>query len=272
MAKLVIEPKSIAQQYWRDLWRYRELFAMLAWRDVAVRYKQTVIGIAWALLRPIFTMLAFTFVFSKVAHLSSDGGQPYALMVFTAMLPWQLFSSALVSASDSLVNDANLVSKVYFPRLLVPAASVVVALIDFALGSCVLIAMIVWYRAWPNIQVLAVLPLTLLAAVLALGPGLLLATLNAKYRDFRHALPFITQFGIYVTPIGFSSSLVSDKWRPLFECNPMVGVVDGFRWAVLDSVAFPARALAISTGVAVIMLAIGINRFRAAETTLVDVL
>ena len=272
MARLEIEPKSVAQQYWRDLWRYRELFAMLAWRDVAVRYKQTVIGIAWAVIRPIFTMLAFTFVFSNVAHLSSDGGKPYALMVFTAMLPWQLFSSALVSASDSLVNDANLVSKVYFPRLLVPAASVVVALIDFALSSCVLIAMIIWYGAWPNLQVLAVIPLTLLAAVLALGPGLFLATLNARYRDFRHALPFITQFGIYVTPIGFSSSLVSDKWRPLFDCNPMVGVVDGFRWAVLDSVPFPGRALAISVGVAAVMLALGINRFRAAETTLVDVL
>lgn len=272
MSRLVIEPKSVAQQYWRDLWRYRELFTMLAWRDISVRYKQTVIGIAWAVLRPVFTMLAFTFVFSRVAHLSSDGGKPYALMVFTAMLPWQLFSSALVSSSDSLVTDANLVSKVYFPRLLIPAASVVVALIDFALSTIVLAAMIVWYGAWPNVQILAVIPLTLLAAVLALGPGLFLATLNAKYRDFRHALPFITQFGIYVTPIGFSSSLVSAHWRPLFECNPMVGVVDGFRWAVLDSVPFPGRALAISAGMAVVFLALGVRRFRATESTLVDLL
>jgi len=260
MTRIVIEPKTIARQYWRDLWRYRELFVMLAWRDIAVRYKQTVIGVAWAVLRPFFTMLAFTFVFGHVAHLASDGGKPYALMVFVAMLPWQLFSSALVSASDSLVNEANLVSKVYFPRLLVPVAAVIVAVIDFVLGGVVLAAMMIWYGQWPTIQTLAIVPLTLLAALLALGPGLWLATLNAKYRDFRHALPFITQFGIYVTPIGFSSSLVSDKWRWLFDCNPMVGVVDGFRWAVLDSVPFPGHALAISAGMCVVMLAHGAQR------------
>jgi lipopolysaccharide transport system permease protein len=271
VARLVIEPGSVARQYWRDLWRYRELFGMLAWRDVSVRYKQTVIGITWAVLRPVFTAIAFTLVFGHLAHLSSDGA-PYALMVFAAMLPWQLFSTALVSASDSLITDANLVSKVYFPRLLVPASTVVVALIDFMLGVGVLIVMLALYRQAPPAQIAAVIPLALLAALLALGPGLLLATLNAKYRDFRHALPFITQFGLYITPIGFSSSLVSSRWRLLFECNPMVGVVDGFRWAILDTGEFPGRALSISALVCVVMLAIGINRFRATESTLVDVL
>ena len=272
MAKLIIEPGSVELQYWRDLWRYRELFGMLAWRDISVRYKQTVIGVAWAVLRPVFTAIAFTIVFGRLAHLSSEGGAPYALMVFAAMLPWQLFSTALVSASDSLITDANLVSKVYFPRLLVPAATIVVALIDFALGVGVLVVMLVVYDVAPAAQILAVIPLAVLAGLLALGPGLLLATLNAKFRDFRHALPFITQFGLYVTPIGFSSALVSPHWRPLFECNPMVGVVEGFRWAILGTGAFPARALSISAIECVILLALGINRFRAAEATLVDVL
>ncbi len=272
MAKLVIEPGSEELQYWRDLWRYRELFGMLAWRDVMVRYKQTIIGIAWAVLRPVITMLIFTVVFGQLINLASDGGAPYPLMVFAAMLPWQLFASAITGASDSLINEANLVSKVYFPRLLVPSATIVVALIDFAIGVVVLMAMMVWYRVSPPPQIFAVVPLTILAAMLALGPGLLLCAMNVKYRDLRYALPFVTQLGLYVTPIGFSSSIVPDRWRLLFECNPMVGIVDGFRWAILDSVEFPARALAITFGITVLMLLVGVRRFRAVEKTLVDVI
>ncbi|MEO8842367.1 MAG: ABC transporter permease [Kofleriaceae bacterium] len=270
--KLVIEPDNAGQTYWRDLWQYRELFVMLAWRDVAVRYKQTLIGVAWAVLRPVMTMLAFTFVFGTMAHLSSEGGAPYALMVFVAMLPWQFFSTALTSASESLVSNTNLVSKVYFPRLLVPAATIAVSVVDFLLSVVVLVVMMVWYQYAPPVQVIAVIPLTLLTGILALGPGVLLAAVNVKYRDLRYALPFVTQFGLYVTPVGFSSSLVPERWRLLYECNPMVGIVDGFRWAILGSIDFPTRALAISTGVSLVFLWFGIRRFRATEALFVDVI
>jgi lipopolysaccharide transport system permease protein len=272
MARLVIEPGSVERQYWRDLWRYRELFGMLAWRDVMVRYKQTIIGIAWAVLRPVFTMLIFTLLFGRIIKLSSDGGAPYALMVFAAMLPWQLFASSVTSASDSLISEANLISKVYFPRLLVPAATIVVAALDFAISLVVLIAMMAWYRYPPPPQIFAILPLTVLAGLLALGPGLLFCAMNVKYRDLRYALPFVTQLGLYVTPIGFSSSIVPERWRLMFECNPMVGIVDGFRWAILGSVDFPLRALLITLGVTIVMLWIGVRRFRAIEQTLVDVI
>ncbi len=270
--ELIIEPDSVARQYWRDLWGYRELLAMLAWRDVAVRYKQTVIGVLWAVLRPFFTMLAFTFVFSRLAKLPSDGGAPYPLMVFAAMLPWQLFSSALMGASESLASNANLISKVYFPRLIVPTATVAVSVVDFLVSLGVLAGMMVWYRFVPPVQVLAVIPLTLLAGLLALGPGIFLCAVNVKFRDFRHALPFITQFAIYVTPVGFSSSIVPERWRVPFELNPMVGVIDGFRWAVLGSVDFPGRALAISAIVCVAFLGLGVRRFRRSENTFVDVI
>ncbi len=270
--KLVIEPGSVEQRYWYDLWSYRELFGMLSWRDIAVRYKQTVIGVLWAVLRPVFTMIAFTLVFGRLAGLSSEGAVPYPLMVFAAMLPWQLFSTALTGVSESLVNNANLVSKVYFPRMLVPASAVAVAAVDFAISLVALFAMMAWYRLLPPLQSLAVVPLTLLAALLALGPGLALSAVNVRYRDFRHALPFITQFGLYVTPVGFSSQLVPERWRLLFELNPMVGVVDGFRWALLDSIAFPARSLAISAAMCVVFLWLGVNRFRAAEATFVDLI
>jgi len=270
--KLVIEPGSVEQQYWKDLWSYRELFGMLAWRDIAVRYKQTVMGVLWAVLRPVLTMLAFTFVFGQVAHLPSDAGAPYALLVFTAMLPWQLFSSAITGASEALVTNSNLVSKVYFPRMLVPAATIGVAVVDFLVSVAVLIAMMVWYRFVPPLQVIAIIPLTLLAGLLALGPGLFLCAVNVKYRDFRHALPFITQFGLYVTPVGFSSSIVPERWRLLFECNPMVGVVDGFRWAILGSIEFPQRSLALSGAFCAVFLVLGIVRFRTMEATFVDVI
>lgn len=270
--ELVIEANSVEQQYWKDLWNYRELFGMLAWRDIAIRYKQTAIGILWAVIRPVLTVFAFTFVFDKVAKLPSEGSAPYVIMVYSAMLPWQLFSTAVLSASDSLINNSNLVSKVYFPRLLVPASAVAVSVLDFVISFVILLLMMTIYRFMPSSHIFAVLPLTLLAGLLALGPGLWLCAVNVRYRDFRYALPFLTQFGLYVTPVGFSSSIVPEKWRALFECNPMVGVVDGFRWAIIGNIEFPLRSLTISTVVALFFIFIGAISFRKMEKNFVDVI
>ena len=232
---LVIEQGSANRQYWRDLWAYRELFLILAWRDVAVRYKQTLIGIVWAVLKPFLTMVVLTVVFSKLARLPSEGTAPYALMVFAGMLPWYLFSSALSGAAESIVGSANLIGKVYFPRMIVPAASIVVALVDFLVSSLVLVILMTWYRFVPGWQV-SLLPLFVLLAVLAsLGPGLWISALNVKYRDFRYVIPFILQFGLYISPVGFSSSVVPDVWRVVYSLNPIVGIIDGFRWCLLGS-------------------------------------
>lgn len=270
--ELIIESGRIERQYWKDLWRYRELFFILTWRDVAVQYKQTVVGVLWAVLRPFLTMLAFTFVFGKVAKLPSEGEAPYALMVFVAMLPWQLFATALGATANSLVANSNLVSKVYFPRIIVPAATVGVAVVDFFISFVVLAFMLVWFQYLPPAQVLAVIPLTLLAGIVALGPGLILCSLNVTYRDFRIIVPFITQFGLYISPVGFSSSIVPEQWRWLYECNPMVGVIEAFRWSVLGSVDFPGRALGISVLCALGFMLLGITVFRKTERTFADVI
>ncbi|MBS6829565.1 MAG: ABC transporter permease [Desulfovibrio sp.] len=270
--ELVIEAGRTERQYWKDLWRYRELFLILTWRDVAVQYKQTVVGILWAVLRPLLTMAAFTFVFGKVAKLPSEGVAPYPLMVFVAMLPWQLFASAIAATANSLVVNSNLVSKVYFPRIIVPAATIGVAVVDFAISFVLLGGMMVWYQYLPPVQVLAVVPLALLAAVVALGPGLVLCSLNVTYRDFRIIVPFITQFGLYISPVGFSSSIVPEKWKLLYECNPMVGVIDSFRWAVLGTIEFPERAFCISLLCACVFMLLGIKVFRRTERTFADVI
>lgn len=270
--KFVIEAGRAEREYWKDLWRYRELFFILTWRDVAVQYKQTVVGILWAVLRPFLTMLAFTFVFGKMAKLPSEGQAPYALMVFVAMLPWQLVATALTTSANSLVNNANLVSKVYFPRVLVPASSVSVAVVDFVISLVLLGAIMVWYQYVPPVQFFVVLPLTLLAGLVALGPGLIFCSLNVNYRDFRIIVPFLTQFGLYISPVGFSTSIVPEQWRLLFECNPMVGIIDGFRWALLGTVDFPGRALGISCLCAVAFLWWGVLIFQKTERTFADVI
>ena len=259
--ELTIEAGHAERQYWKDLWRYRELFLILTWRDVAVQYKQTVVGILWAVLRPLLTMAAFTIVFSKIAKLPTEGEAPYALMVFAAMLPWQLFATSLAATANSLVANSNLVSKVYFPRVIVPTATLSVAIVDFAISFILLCGMMCWYQYLPPIQVLMVLPLTLLAGLVALGPGLILCALNVTYRDFRIIVPFITQFGLYISPVGL-----------LYECNPMVGIIDGFRWAVLGTADFPGRALLISGVCATIFLVLGIKTFRHTERTFADVI
>lgn len=271
-AEVIIKAGAGDQKYWQDLWRYRELLFILAWREFAVRYKQTAIGVAWAALRPLLTMAVLTLVFSVLAGLPSDGDTPYPLMVFAGMLPWYFFSSALTSASDSLIANASLVSKVYFPRLLVPAATIAVAAVDFGVALGVMLLLMFAFHVLPPIQILAVLPLALLTALLALGPGLALCALNVTYRDFRFVVPFIAQFGMYLCPIGFSSSIVPEQFKLLFELNPMVGIIEGFRWALLGIGVFPARSLAISLLSAVLLIYVGLRFFRHTERTFADVI
>ena len=270
---LVIEAGRSEKHYWLDLWRYRELFAVLAWRDVAVRYKQTVIGVLWAILRPFLTMVILTVVFGRLAKLPSDGTAPYALMVFAGMLPWTFFATALSEASNSLITNANLISKVYFPRIIVPSASVVVAFVDFLISFVILAAMMAWYHFAPGWQIF-LLPVFVLVAFLASwGPGLWITSLNVKYRDFRYIIPFIVQFGLYVSPVGFSSSVIPEQWRLVYSLNPMVGVIDGFRWCILggDSPLYLPGFL-LSLLVVAFFLGLGVSQFRKMERTFADVI
>jgi lipopolysaccharide transport system permease protein len=269
----ILEAGRAEKNYWRDLWHYRELFQVLAWRDVSVRYKQTVIGVAWALIRPFLTMVVFTVIFGKVAKLPTEGTAPYALMVFAGMLPWTFFASALSEASGSLINNANLINKVYFPRLIVPTATVVVAFIDFLISFVILVGMMVWYQFLPSWQILLLPVFILLAFMASLGPGLLLTALNVKYRDFRFVIPFIVQFGLYISPVGFSSSVIPEQWRLVYSMNPMVGVIDGFRWCILGGQStIDLNAFGRSIGVTAFFLWLGIRHFRRMEKSFSDLI
>jgi lipopolysaccharide transport system permease protein len=270
---IVIEQGRHERNYWRDLWRYRELFRVLAWRDLAVRYKQTIIGVAWAIIRPLLTMIVFAIIFGRIAKLPSDGSAPYPLMVFAGMLPWTFFATGLSEASNSLVNNTNLISKVYFPRLIIPTATLVVAFVDFLITFGLLIVLMAWYRFAPGWQ-MAVLPgFIALAFVTAMGPALWITALNVKYRDFRYVIPFIVQFGLYVSPVGFSTNAVPAQWRLLYSLNPMVGVIDGFRWCILAGQArLYLPGLIISVLVAGFFLWFGVHRFRKTERTLADLI
>jgi lipopolysaccharide transport system permease protein len=270
---LVIEAGKSERHYWRDLWRYRELFRVLAWRDLSVRYKQTAIGVLWALIRPFLAMVVFTVIFGRIAKLPSDGSAPYALMVFTGMLPWTFFATGLSEASGSLINNANLISKVYFPRLIVPTASVVVAFVDFLVGFVIMIGLMLWFRFWPDWRIVALPAFMLLAFLASIGPSLWIASLNVKYRDFRYIIPFIVQFGLYVSPVGFSSNIVQAQWRLLYSLNPMVGVIDGFRWSLLggQSQLF-VPGLALSLAVTTFLLWFGVYQFRKTEKSFADLI
>src|SRR5260221_856046 len=232
--ELVIEGGRAERQYWLDLWLYRELFQILAWRDLAVRYKQTVFGIAWALIRPVLMMLIFTVVFGRIAKLPSDGTAPYALMVFAAMLPWQFFSAALTESSNSLIQNTNLISKIYFPRLIIPASAVITSLVDLLISFVLMLGMMAFYNYWPDWHILFLPLFIALAFAVAIGLGLWLCSLNVEYRDFRYIVPFVVQIGLYVSPVGFSSSVVPEQWRLVYSFNPIVRVSDGFRWPVLQ--------------------------------------
>jgi lipopolysaccharide transport system permease protein len=268
---LLIESGDDEPRYWRDLWDYRELFLVLAWRDVAVRYKQTLIGVAWAVLRPILTMVVFTVIFGRIAQLPSEGNAPYALMVFAGLLPWQFFSAALTDASSSVIGNAALIGKVYFPRLIVPTAAVVVSFLDFLVSLGILAALMIGYRYPPGWQLLTLPAFGALAFLASLGPGLWLASLNVRYRDFRYVVPFLVQLGLFVSPVAFSSGIVPERWRLLYSLNPMVGVIDGFRWAILGGRAhLDLPGFAISCAVILVFLWIGIRRFRRSESLFAD--
>jgi lipopolysaccharide transport system permease protein len=269
----VIEPGHIDRHYWRDLWRYRELFAILAWRDISVRYKQTVFGVAWAVLRPFLTMVVFTFIFGRIANLRSEGDAPYALMVFAGMLPWFLFATTLSEGSNSLIANSSLIGKVYFPRIIVPAAASVVSLVDFGINLGMLALLMAIYRYAPGWNVLLLPFFVLLAVVASMGPALLITALNVKYRDFRYIVPFIVQFGLYVSPVGFSSRVVPEQWRLLYSLNPVVGIVDGFRWCILGGASpLYIPGFLLSLVIAAAMLILGIGYFRRTERTFADVI
>ncbi|MFH1079350.1 MAG: ABC transporter permease [Pseudomonadota bacterium] len=273
MSKIIIEAGRTEKNYWADLWRYRELFLILAWRDLSVRYKQTIIGILWAILRPLLTMIVFTVIFSRIAKLPSDGSAPYALMVFAAMLPWSLFSSSLTESSSSLIDNTNLISKVYFPRLILPAATLITAFIDFLISFMILIGMMVYYQFAPDWHLL-LLPFFIILALLAsLGPGLWITAINVKYRDFRYVIPFVVQFGLYVSPVGFSSKVIPEQWRLLYSLNPAVGIIDGFRWCILGGES-PLYLPGFLLGLAIItfFLWLGVSRFRKMEKTFADLM
>ena len=269
-SEIIIERGRSETNYWRDLWRYRELFQVLAWRDCAVRYKQTVLGVAWAVIRPVLAMLIFTVIFGRIAKLPSEG-VPYSLMVFAGLLPWTFFSTGLADASNSLISNTNLVSKVYFPRMIVPTATITAAFVDFFIGLFILAAMMAGYHVFPSWRVLLLPIFVVLAFLAALGPGLWVTAINVKYRDFRYVIPFLVQFGLYVSPVGFASSVVPQKWRLLYSLNPLVGIIDAFRWSVLSSgIYWPG--LGTSVAVVAALLWLGIRQFRKLEKTFADLI
>jgi len=273
MEELVIEAGKIEGQYWRDLWKYRELFYFLAWRDFLVRYKQTVIGVAWALVRPVISMVIFTVIFGKIAKLPTEGTAPYSILVYAAMLPWQFFSTSLTESSNSLILNPNLISKIYFPRLIVPTSSVITSFADLLISFGILIVMMAWYQFWPDWRI-AMLPLFVgLSFAAAIGAGLWLCALNVEYRDFRYIVPFLVQLGLYISPVGFSSSVIPEKWRIFYSLNPMVGAIDGFRWALLrgeSHLYWPGQIASIATTATICLT--GTWYFRKMERTFADVI
>jgi lipopolysaccharide transport system permease protein len=269
---LIIEPDSGYSDFWRDIVRFRELFLFLAWRDLKIRYKQTVIGVLWSLVQPLATVAVLVVVFGKIAHLPS-GDIPYPLMVFAAMLPWYFFSNSFSIGSNSLVGNANLLTKVYFPRIILPTSGMIVSLVDFLISLILLAGIMIWYRHFPNWKILTMPFFLLLAMITSLGAGFWISTLNVRYRDFRYIVPFILQFGLYISPVGFSSSVITEKMRLWYSINPMVGVIDGFRWAILGAdVKFYWPGFMLSICFATLLFVMGIWYFRRMEKTFADVI
>ncbi|NDJ18752.1 ABC transporter permease [Myxacorys almedinensis] len=270
--QLTIEAGRAERQYWQDLWRYRELFYFLAWRDILVRYKQTIIGMAWALIRPLVTMIVLTVVFSSLAKLPS-GNSPYPILVFSGILPWQLFSNSLAMCSGSLVGNSNLISKVYFPRLIIPISAIAVSLVDFMISGIILLGLMAWYNYVPTWRILTLPLFILIALATSMGAGLWLASLNVKYRDFQQLVPFIVQFGLYISPVGFSSNVVPEQWKLIYSLNPIVGVINGFRWAILsEETQLYIPGFLLSLGLVAFLLATGVWHFRKVERKFVDLI
>ena len=268
---LFIRPtKGFLRLNLREIWDYRELLYFLVWRDVKVRYKQTALGAAWAVLQPVMTMVVFSIFFGRLAKVPSDG-VPYPVFAFTALLPWQLFAFALTESSNSLVSSQNLITKVYFPRLVVPIASVLAGLVDFGIAFVVLLGMLFYYGIVPTRAVVLLPVLVLFAVVTALSVGIWLSTLNVKYRDVRYTIPFLTQLWMFATPVAYPSSLIPKQWRALYGLNPMAGVVEGFRWALLGKSGNPGPLLWVSVGAVVLLFVGGLFYFRRTEATFADV-
>ncbi len=270
---IILEAGRADRHYWTDLWHYRELFAILAWRDISVRYKQTVVGVAWAIIRPLLTMVIFTVIFGRLANLKSDGTVPYSLLVYTGMMPWFLFASILGEGSNSLVSNANLIGKVYFPRIIIPLAAAAVALVDFGINLVLLLVLMAWFGFAPDWRVLLLPVFVALAILASLGPALLIASLNVTYRDFRYIIPFLMQIGLYISPVGFSSAVVPETWRLLYSLNPMVGIIDAFRWCLLAGQArFYLPGFCLSLAVTALLLWLGTSYFRRTERSFADVI
>ena len=267
----LIEAGRSEEKYWRDVWRYRELLYFLAWRDVLVRYKQTAVGVTWVVLRPLLIMAIFTFAFGRVAKLPSDDGIPYSLMVLAGLLPWQFFSTALSDASLSLMGNANLITKVYFPRILIPLSAIATCIVDFLVTLALLVVFAIWFGVIPTWRIVLLPAFFALMVVPALGAGILLSALTVRYRDFRYVVPFIVQFGLYISPVGFSSKVIPDQFSMLFALNPMVGVIDGFRWALLGtSTSMDAPVLFSSCLISTLLSIVAVRYFRQTERSFAD--
>jgi lipopolysaccharide transport system permease protein len=271
---IIIEPGRTKKNYWKDLWRYRELFYILSWRDIKVRYKQTVLGILWAVIRPLLTMLIFTFIFGTVAGMKNNSTVPYAIIVFAGLLPWQFFSNALTESSNSLIGNERLITKVYFPRMIIPASSVITSFIDFFISFIILLALLVFYKYAPPAEIFLMPLFWIMAFIASAGPGLYLTALNVKYRDFRYIIPFIVQFGLFISPVGFASSAIPGKWQWLYSLNPMVGVIDGFRWCIVKNAPNPMLhyPFYISSGIALLLLWFAVHQFRKMEKNFADLI
>ncbi len=270
--EIVLEPDKAQRQYWFDLWRYRELFYFLAWRDILVRYKQTVVGVAWAVIRPLLTMVILTVVFGQLAGMDS-GGTPYPILVMCGMLPWQFFATAMSESGSSLVRNSSMVSKVYFPRLIVPASSVITSLVDFMISAVILVCVMIYYQFMPGWEVVFLPLFVAMAFLAAFGVGVWVSALMVRFRDFRFIVPFIVQFGLYISPVGFQSGVVPEQWRWIYSLNPMVGVIDGFRWAILGGehkIFVPG--MAISIVLVLFIVYSGIWFFRKTEKTFADII
>jgi len=271
--ELIISSEKSAQDFWRELWEYRDLFYILAWRDFKVRYKQTVIGVAWAVLRPLISMMVFTFLFSRIAKLPSGGDTPYPVLVFAAMLPWYFFASSLQDSSQSLINSANMIGKIYFPRIIIPVSTLFVNVIDLLISLGILFLLMLGLKVMPTFKLVWLPVFFLQASLVSIGAGLWLSALNVSYRDFRYVVPFMLQLGIYVSPVGFSSHLVPEEWRQLYAANPMVGVIDGFRWSLLGpSVDMHWPSYWLSLAVGLLLFSSGIWYFQKVEQNFADVI
>lgn len=272
--KLIIESGRTEKNYWQDLWRYRELFYILSWRDIKVKYKQTVLGLIWVILRPLLTMLIFTFVFGRVAKLDDQSTVPYSILVFAGLLPWQFFSNALTECSNSLIGNERLITKVYFPRLIIPASSVITSFLDFLISILILLALFMYYGYMPPMRIFLMPLLWVMVFFTSFGPGLYLTALNVKYRDFRYIIPFIVQFGLFISPVGYSSSKIPAEWQWLYSINPMVGVIDGFRWTIVKDAPNPFLhyPFYISLAVTIFFVILSIHQFRKMEKNFADLI